>query len=234
MTFNIIWPFRCRGITPGVKRWVLLVAGLLPSIHHGQQPQEKSATTLGAASTVAYTNSMDVLNDRRRLGIGDRLSFRVVEDRKEPVALVVTDSGEVEVPLIGRVMATNKTCKQLAYAIKGPMEKTYFYKATVIVGLDLASVKSQGRIFVNGQVKNQGAQDLPSGESFTLSKAIMQAGGLADFANKKKIKLLRKTESGQTETIVNLEEIMDKGRLDQDPVLKPNDMIVVPQRLVNF
>lgn len=189
---------------------------------------------LSAAATVAYTNSMEVLNDRRTLGVGDRVSFRVVEDRKDPVALVITDSGELEVPLIGRVSAAGKTCKQLAYAIKGPLEKTYFYKATVIIALDLASVKSLGRIYVTGQVKKQGAQDLPAEGTFTVSKAIMQAGGLADFANKKKIKLLRKSGGSQTEIIVNLEEIMEKGRLDQDPVLRPEDMIVVPERLVNF
>ena len=48
---------------------------------------------------------MAVLDDQRRLGNGDRVSFRVVEDRKPPSQLVVADSGEMEVPLIGRVSA---------------------------------------------------------------------------------------------------------------------------------
>ncbi len=175
---------------------------------------------------------MEVLDDRRTLGIGDKVSFRVVEDRKEPVILTVTDSGEMEVPLIGRVSAANKTCKQLAYLIKGPLEKTYFYKATVIVGLDMVSVKSRGRVYVTGQVKNQGPLDIPPDEVFTLSKAIMRAGGLADFANRKKIKLVRK--GGGENLVVNLEEIMEKGRSDLDPLLKPDDTIIVPTRLVNL
>jgi len=198
------------------------------------QPAKKEPTVLSAASTVAYTNSMDVLDDRRVLGVGDRVSLRVVEDRKEPVALTVTDSGEVEVPLIGRISAAGRTCRDLAYAIKSPLEKTYFYKATVIVGLDVVSVKSKGRIYVTGQVKAQGPQELPTDEALTLSKAILRAGGLADFANKKKVKLLRKNGGNQAETIVNLEEIMEKGRIDRDPVLRADDMIVVPERLVNF
>ncbi len=193
---------------------------------------EKKPTSLSASSTVAYTNSMEVLDDRRTLGIGDKVSFRVVEDRKEPVILTVTDSGEMEVPLIGRVSAANKTCKQLAYLIKGPLEKTYFYKATVIVGLDMVSVKSRGRVYVTGQVKNQGPLDIPPDEVFTLSKAIMRAGGLADFANRKKIKLVRK--GGGENLVVNLEEIMEKGRSDLDPLLKPDDTIIVPTRLVNL
>jgi protein involved in polysaccharide export with SLBB domain len=199
-------------------------------------PSEKKVISSGA-STVAYTNSMDVLDDRRPLGVGDRVSFRVVEDRKEPIALTVTDSGEMEIPLIGRVSATNKTCKQLAYLIKGPLEKTYFYKATVIVGLDVASARSKGRIYVTGQVRSQGPMEIPADETFTLSRAILRAGGLADFANKKKIRLVRKVGASETDTetiLINLEEIMQKGRSDRDPVLKPDDMIIVPERLVNF
>ncbi|MBV9390471.1 MAG: polysaccharide biosynthesis/export family protein, partial [Verrucomicrobia bacterium] len=72
----------------------------------------------GTTSGVENTTSMEVLDDKRPLRVGDRLSMRVVEDRKPPTPLVVTDSGEVEVPLIGRVMAKGKTCKQLAYSIK--------------------------------------------------------------------------------------------------------------------
>jgi protein involved in polysaccharide export with SLBB domain len=215
---------------------LLLLAHQFPLA--AQEPATPAATTkYSGSSTVAYTNSMDVLDDTRILGFGDKVSFRVVEDRKDPVSLVVTDSGEMEVPLIGRVHAASRTCKQLAYAIRGPLEKTYFYKATVIIGLDVVSVRSRGRIYVTGQVRTQGPQEIPSDENFTLSKAILRAGGLADFANKKKIKLIRKTGtlSDQTQTtIVNLEDIMDRGQADKDPVLKPDDLVVVPERLINF
>src|SRR6266436_6534136 len=74
------------------------------------------------ASSIENTTSMEVLDDKRLLRVADRLSMRVVEDRKPPVPLIVTDSGEVEVPLIGRIPAKGKTCKQLAYSIKGPLE----------------------------------------------------------------------------------------------------------------
>jgi protein involved in polysaccharide export with SLBB domain len=99
-------------------------------------PATTPPTAVSSSSTVAYTNSMAVLDDRRKLGNGDRVSFRVVEDRKPPTQLIVADSGEMEVPLIGRVSAGGKTCKQLAWEIKKLLDKDYFYNATVIVGLD--------------------------------------------------------------------------------------------------
>ncbi len=219
-------------------RLPLFVSLFVPLLVGAQDVTSPEKRTLSAASTVAYTNSMDVLDDRRALGVGDRVSFRVVEDRKEPITLTVTDSGEMEIPLIGRVSAANKTCKQLAYAIKAPLEKTYFYKATVIVGLDTAgAVKSKGRIYVTGQVHTSGPMELPSDEVLTVSKAILRAGGLADFANKRKVRLTRKVGNSQTETeiiIIDLEQIMEKGRIERDMVLKPDDVINVPPRAINF
>src|SRR5450755_3621694 len=47
------------------------------------------------SNTVAYTNSMEVLNNQAKLGNGDMVSYRVVEERKDPIPLVVTDSGEM-------------------------------------------------------------------------------------------------------------------------------------------
>jgi polysaccharide biosynthesis/export protein len=185
-------------------------------------------------SAVAGTTSMEVLDDKRPLRVGDRLSMRVVEDRKSPFGLMVTDSGEVDVPLIGRVPAKGLTCRQLAFEIKKPLERDYYYKATVIVGLDVSGLKSPGRIYISGQVHSQGPMDIPADETFTVSKAIMRAGGFADFANKRKVKLVRKTGASTQTTIVDLEAVIRKGRTDKDPVVEPDDTIIVPERLINF
>lgn len=196
---------------------------------------DKPTNPASTASAVAMTTSMEVLNDTVKLGVGDRVSFRVVEDRREPIALFVTDSGEMEIPYIGRVSAAKKTCKQLAHEIRPLLEKEYFYRATVILGLDLIGAKSRGKVYVTGQVRTQGALEIAADEVLTVSKAILRAGGLADFANKKKIKLVRKQGTAEpTITIVDLAAILEKGQLQKDPVLEPDDVLIVPERLINF
>ncbi|MGB8168557.1 MAG: polysaccharide biosynthesis/export family protein [Chthoniobacteraceae bacterium] len=190
-----------------------------------------------SASTVGQTTSMDVLNDAIKLGIGDRVSFRIVEDRREVIGLIVTESGEMEVPLIGRVLAVNKTCKQLAREIKPLLEKEYFHQATVIVGLDSLGTKSRGKVYLTGQIRAQGGMDIQPDEVLTVSKAILKAGGTADFADRKKVKLIRKKAgdpNATTTTVINLIEILDKGHIEKDVVLEPGDLIVVPERLINF
>lgn len=201
--------------------------------------QDKSSPAQPAAnaSSAAYINSMGVLDDKRKLAVGDRMSYRVIEEHKQPVALIVTDSGEVEVPLIGRVSAVNKTCKQLAYEIKAPLEKDYFYTATVIVGLDFVSGKSRGRVYVTGNVRAPGPLEIPPDENFTVSRAILRAGGFDQFANKHKVKLIRKKADSPSETettILDVGDIIEHGRADKDITVTADDMIVVPRSLFNY
>jgi polysaccharide export outer membrane protein len=183
-------------------------------------------------STVMRTNSMTVLDDKKRLGPNDYVSFRVVEDRdNESQHLRVNDNGELEVPYIGLVPASGRTCRELAYSVKGLLEREYYYHATVIVAVDRVSEKSRGKVYVYGNVKGQGPQEIPADETYTVSKAIIRAGGFGDFADKKKIKLSRK--NGQT-VIVNLKRVIEEGHTEEDVVVQPDDQIYVPQRLVNF
>lgn len=196
------------------------------------QPARAIAAEPPTTSTVMRTNSMNVLDDRTRLGSNDFVSFRVVEDRdNESQRLRVNDNGQLEVPYVGLVQAAGKTSKELAYTIKGALEKEYYYHATVIIAVDHVSEKSRGKVYVYGAVKGQGPQEIPPDEAYTVSKAIIRAGGFGDFADKRKIKLTRKGGEALT---VDLKRVIEQGRTDEDVPVQPDDQIYVPQKLVNF
>src|SRR5213592_429134 len=183
-------------------------------------------------STVMRTNSMTVLDDKKKLGSNDYVSFRVVEDRdNESQHLRVNDGGELEVPYVGLVQAAGKSCRELAYHVKSLLEREYYYHATVILAVERVSEKSRGKVYVYGNVKGQGPQEIPADETYTVSKAIIRAGGFGDFANKRKVKVTRK--NGQDFT-VDLKRVIEEGRTDEDIVLQPDDQIYVPQRLINM
>lgn len=197
--------------------------------------QETAPAPAPGAAIVSGTTSMEVLDNTRKLGPGDRLSYRVVEERRQPIGVYVGDGGEVEIPLVGRVAATGRTCRQLASAIKPILEQEYFHKATVIIGLDAVSAKARGRVYITGQVRAQGPIEIPPDERLTLSKAIVKAGGFADFANKKKVKLIRRGPTGAPQTqVIDVDAITSRGELDKDPELLPDDTIIVPEKFINF
>jgi len=174
-----------------------------------------------------------VLDDKRKLLPGDRVSFQILEDRTNAVSLLVAESSELDIPYIGRINVAGKTCKELANEVKMLLEQDYYYRATVIIGLD-ALAKVLGKVYVWGPVRAQGPIDIPANETFTAGKAILRAGGFSDFANKKEGTVGRKTPTGNVKMTVNLVEVMEKGHTDKDITLEPEDVVIVSQRLFNW
>ncbi|MBI3416372.1 MAG: polysaccharide biosynthesis/export family protein [Verrucomicrobia bacterium] len=214
--------------------FTLAALGALRVLHAA----ELASTPVNAGSFTNLSSyvSMDSLDNTQKLGIGDKISFRIIEDREEPKSLTVADSGELEIPYFRRISATNKTCKQLADELKALLEKDLYYHATVIIAIDTLN-KSRGRIYLSGMVRQAGAQDIPSDiQEFTISKAISHAGGFLEFAAKDRIKITRRSKNGgkPTTTVVNVAEILEKGMLEKDLKLEPEDYIWVPAKLLNY
>ena len=209
---------------------------------------------LPAATTAS---SMESLDGERKLMIADVLSFQILEDGEPAKRMIVTDSAEVDVPYVGRVKAEGRTCKDLATEVKRLLEKDFYHKATVIIGLDynaygsrtpsgrgsngngghrIASTSAEDGYTMMGQVAHPGVFPLRPGLEFKLSHAILQSGGFQKFANNRRVRVLRKEPtSGQLHTlIVNLRDVMDKGRLEKDILLQKGDVIIVDKKLLNF
>lgn len=218
---------------------------LSPYVPESLPSSAPPSSVLGPPSSTAgdsQLSSMDTLDDKHRFAIGDRVSFRIKEDLEdpaeplEPKPLIVTDSGEMEIPYIGRVPAESKTCKELAREIKTLLEKDYYYQATVLISIDLRA-KTRGKVYIVGPVRIPGPQEIPTDEILTLSKAIMRAGGFNDFADRRNVKLTRKPAStdGEKKTfVVDVGEIFDKGKIERDLPLEPGDLILVPERTIRF
>jgi polysaccharide export outer membrane protein len=192
--------------------------------------------TAPASAAPAATNEVNVLDDQYALSIGDHLSYRVVEDEDNPQSIVVTDSGDVEVPYLGRYPAVGKTCKELAQQLKAALEKTYYIHATVIIAVD-SKPKSRGKVYLVGAIGAPGAEDIPSDEILTVGKAILRAGGLTSFADGSNVKVTRgdTTHPGANKSFtVNVLDIFEKGRTSEDVALQPGDLIFVPERMIRF
>lgn len=221
-------------------------AGLVAAVAAGVSGKALGAGTPGtsqpgtAAARMALavsTNSPATLDDTYKLAIGDLLSFKIEEDQDEPPKqLVVTDSGDLDIPYIGRMRAQAKTCRQVAREIKAELEKEYYYQATVIIAVDQRT-KSRGKVYIVGPVRTPGPQEIPSDETLTLSKAILRAGGFTEIADRHNVRVTRTSPAGPNEKkvlTVDVGQIFDKGKVELDPVLEPGDLIVVPERLVRF
>lgn len=179
------------------------------------------------------TNSMDGLDNKYILKIGDSVNYQVIEDEDDPKPLTVTDSGDLEVPYMGRYPAEGKTCKELATELKMKLERKYYYQATVVISVNQKT--TQGIIYLVGGVKGPGPLEIPRDDTLTVSKAILRAGGFDDFADEKHVRITRKGAGGTNEVLtVNVSAVLDNGETSKDMQAEPGDLIYVPEKTIRF
>jgi polysaccharide biosynthesis/export protein len=215
----------------------------VPTSPRQSESQNSSAasSSAGTITGAAVLTSMEVLDTSRTIQPGYVVSIRILEDRKDAQQQKVAVTGEVQVPYIGLVRAAGRTCKELAYLIKRDLEKSFFISATVVIAIDLIPDTPGGTYGVEletytmfGFVLKQGKYDLPATEDVTISQAILRAGGFAQFADKEHVKIVRTTPGGEKSILVDVTSIMVKGQMQKDIYLRKNDVVIIPEKTVNF
>ena len=171
---------------------------------------------------------MQAVDPDKKLSPGDQVTFEIVEDRDGGLPRVVTATGDLDVPPVGRVHVAGRTTGEAAADLKRRLEADYYYKATVKLSIDRVSptMVRSGTIYIYGEVRQVGQMELVAGEKLSLSEAIMKAGGFGPWAEDEKVELTRK--SGER-TINNVKKIITKGLRDDDPILQDGDRIFIKQ-----
>jgi polysaccharide export outer membrane protein len=158
-----------------------------------------------------------------RIGAGDVLQILVW---KEPDAslpdTVVRADGMISVPLVGDVDVAGLTPVQLKDSL---MVKFSHYINNPVVTVETKQINSR-KIYVLGTVKKEGP--IPLLRPMTVLQALVEAGGLGEWASKKKIYVLRNVNGKQTKLLFNYGAVIKGQHLEQNITLLPDDTIIVP------
>ena len=153
---------------------------------------------------------------------GDVLQITVwKEDSLDRETLVLAD-GTITFPLIGSFMAQGMTLSTLQSTIKAKL-KNLIPDASVTV---LVKSPLGHTVNVIGQVAKPG--ELVMAHHLTVMQALSQAGGLTPYANEGRIIILRQSGGKEQSIPFPYSDIVAGRSLDQDIVLNPGDVIVVP------
>ena len=93
---------------------------------------------------------------------------------------------------------------------------------------DTVLVPAGNSFYVLGEVRKPGSYQLE--QAATAIEGIAMAGGFTERAAPNRTKIIRTHKDGRQETlIVDLNEVLKRGRKDKDVTLTANDVIVVPE-----
>ena len=156
------------------------------------------------------------------LGAEDVIEVLVWKNVDLSRTVFVRPDGKISLPLIGDVQAEGLTPSELRDSIKVLLRR---YKKTPEVSVIIREINSFS-IFLVGEIKTPGKIQLRS--DTTLLQAITLAGGFTEFADIKKILLLRRENGQERRFRINYKDIVSGKSLNDNILLKRGDTILVP------
>ena len=161
------------------------------------------------------------------IGPGDKLEVFVWRNQELSTTVPVRPDGKISTPLVEDMVAVGKTPPQLARDMEKVLS-TYVRepKVNIIVTKPAGEV---GSVKVVGQVQKPAA--LPYHEGMRVLDAILEVGGLTQFASGNRARIVRMENGKETIIHVKVADLVNNGDVKQNAPLKPGDVLVVPQSI---
>jgi polysaccharide export outer membrane protein len=185
-----------------------------------QKPDSAATSRSDASSTAPIKAETSVAVDPKSYVIGaqDILMIRVWREQDFTGAYPVRPDGKITLPLVGDVQAGGLTPERLGEQLKQALS-AYINAPDVSVSLQTVNSK---KFYITGEVNRPGEYSLATPTK--VFDALSNAGGFHDFANKKKILIMR----GAERIKFNYQDILKGKSLEQNILLENGDTIVVP------
>ena len=150
---------------------------------------------------------------------GDLLHISVIGHENLTKDAIVDNDGKITFPLLKEISAEGKVPEELAAEMKERLSE--FIKYPQI------TVDYSNTFFVYGEVNNAGEHDLRG--LINVLKAVIIAGGFTDFGSHK-VKII-KSRPKRKDIWVDVDKIIEGKGKDNDILVEPGDIIVVPESL---
>jgi polysaccharide export outer membrane protein len=154
------------------------------------------------------------------IGAEDVLKIVIWNNAPMSGEFAVRPDGAISIPLLGDVMVADKTPQQVEVEVaRRLVDGQLIRDPHVSVGLTAVHSK---KYYIQGEVTRPGSYDLvvPT----TVMEGLVNAGGFRDFANTRKIRILR----GSQEFKFNYNQVSHGKNREQNIYLEPGDQIIVP------
>jgi polysaccharide export outer membrane protein len=162
------------------------------------------------------------VSDSYVIGPEDVLNIHVWKEEAFSKTVTVRMDGKISMPLIDDVQAAGYTARHLKELLTKKLEE---FIGNPVVSVTVMEANSY-KVYVSGEVKKPGVYLLRS--ETTILQIIPLAGGFTDWANQKKIRVIRREGGREKRLTVNYKKIVSGKDFNSNIILKPGDTVIVP------
>lgn len=204
-----------------IAAW-LVFASAQTALTQEQATQETSGKKDDAKSAAVPAPQATENEEEYKIGAQDVLRIDVWKEAEFSRSVPVRPDGKISLPLLNDVQAAGLTPVQLAGVITEGLKK---FITSPQVTVSVTEINSR-RVYVTGEVVKSGA--IPFAPNMTVLQALSSCGGFTQFANTKKIYILRIKNGQQVKIPVNYKELVSGRKAEENISLRPGDTVVVP------
>jgi polysaccharide export outer membrane protein len=195
--------------------------GILLIYHSVAYPQtekaEKEALLKKQAQAEVAADSENYI-----IGSEDILYIHIWKEEHLSRTVPVRRDGIISLPLVDEIKAEGLTPLQLKEILAQRFKEFIGNPNITVMVMEANSFK----VYLSGQIRNPGVYRLRSETS--LLQIISMAGGFTDWANQKKILIIRKEGGKEKRITVNYKKIVKGEDPGSNVILKAGDTILVP------
>ncbi len=162
------------------------------------------------------------VDDEYIIGPTDVLEIHVWREPDLSRTIPVRPDGKITLPLLNDVQASGLTPLELRAGIEKRLAE---FVESPTVSVAVLEIHSKN-IFVLGQVESPG--QYPLQQDLTVLQALSLAGGLAEWADKGDVVILRKENGKQSRIKFDYKNVSKGKHLEKNIILQPGDTIIVP------
>ena len=206
-----------KALTRRIGAMAVVAGALLGLAGCGSNPNKGDLTPEQQAATPDY---------EYLIGPGDTMEVFVWGNPDLSTTVVVKPDGKITTRLVENIEASGKTASQLARDI----EKAYsqYVKSAVVsvivnnfVGVPFQQVRVVGEA--------QKPLAVPYRKHMTVLDAMIEVGGLTDFASGNKAVLVRNFEGKREVLQLRLDDLLKDGDISANAPMYPGDIVIIPE-----
>jgi len=141
----------------------------------------------------------------------------------------ISQESTINLPLIGTLDLKGKTVRQTEEMIRELYDRDYLKNPQITITVAEYTPRT---VQVMGSVNQPGAIPFTPEQNMTLLEAIARAGSFNRLADRRRVRLTRTTEDGQTKNeTINADDLI-QGNSAEQWLLRKGDIIFVPERIL--
>ncbi len=219
-----------RELSSGVAILVMLAFSLHPLIAGAFGSSPQAGANQAAAPAVSEKAEPGKLAAQGigtppgyRIGAGDNLEINVWKEPEASVSsVIVRPDGKITLPLVKEVEVLGLTPAELEKLLVAKLSSKIIQPDVTVVVREIRSKK----VYLVGAVNRVGPVPLLS--NMTVLQVLAEAGGVTEYAKKKKIYIMRTENGKQVKLPFNYDAVVKGEHMEQNIPVLPDDTIVVP------